>query len=108
MLSCKRSGVARMMAVLCLVCLLFAAVPAEVSAVEVGQIILVPFNFAPQGWLYCEGQLLPIQSFPYLFTLIGTRYGGDGATTFALPDLRGAEPKPGVRYIIALFGVFPN
>src|SRR6266704_6463288 len=53
-----------------------------------GQIILVPYNFAPQGWAFCEGQLLPINQNQALFALLGTAYGGDGRTTFALPDLR--------------------
>jgi microcystin-dependent protein len=49
-------------------------------------------NFAPQGWALCEGQLIPIAENDTLFTLIGTTYGGDGQTTFALPDLRGRIP----------------
>jgi microcystin-dependent protein len=55
----------------------------------VGQVIRVGFNFAPAGWAFCEGQLLPIDQYATLFNLIGTTYGGDGQTTFALPDLRG-------------------
>jgi microcystin-dependent protein len=58
----------------------------------VGQIILVGFNFAPVGWFPCDGRLLPIAQFDVLFNLIGTTYGGDGQTTFALPDLRGRVP----------------
>jgi microcystin-dependent protein len=58
----------------------------------VGQVIRVGFNFAPAGWMRCEGQLLPIAQYETLFTLIGTTYGGDGQTTFALPDLRGRVP----------------
>jgi len=54
-----------------------------------GQIGLVGFNFAPRGWTFCNGQLLPIASNSALFSLYGTFYGGDGRTTFALPDLRG-------------------
>lgn len=54
-----------------------------------GQIGLVGFNFAPRGWSFCSGQLLPIASNSALFSLYGTFYGGDGRTTFALPDLRG-------------------
>lgn len=57
-----------------------------------GYIALVAFNFAPQGWALCNGQLLPIAQFEALFTLLGTTYGGDGNTTFALPDLRGRVP----------------
>jgi len=55
----------------------------------VGQIIAVGFNFAPVGWALCQGQLLPISENEALFTLIGTTFGGDGETTFGLPDLRG-------------------
>jgi microcystin-dependent protein len=49
-------------------------------------------NFAPSGWMFCSGQLLPISEFETLFNLIGTTYGGDGQNTFALPDLRGRLP----------------
>jgi microcystin-dependent protein len=58
----------------------------------IGQIILAGFNFAPQGWAKCDGQLLPIAQNDALFNLIGTTYGGDGETTFALPDLRSRIP----------------
>src|SRR5690554_4668029 len=54
-----------------------------------GQIIMVGFNFAPRGWAFCDGRLLPIAQNAALFSLLGTTYGGDGRTTFALPDLRG-------------------
>ena len=57
-----------------------------------GEIKLVPYNFAPQGWAECNGQLLSIAQNSALFSLIGTIYGGDGETTFALPDLRGRVP----------------
>jgi microcystin-dependent protein len=55
----------------------------------VGQIMMVGFNFAPRGWAFCHGQLLAINSNTALFSLLGTQYGGDGRTTFGLPDLRG-------------------
>lgn len=55
----------------------------------VGEIRSVGFNFAPVGWAICDGSLLSIAEYETLFTLIGTTYGGDGQTTFALPDLRG-------------------
>jgi microcystin-dependent protein len=58
----------------------------------VGQLLLVPYNFAPSGWMFCQGQLLPISEYSTLFNLIGTTYGGDGQSTFALPDLRGRTP----------------
>lgn len=54
-----------------------------------GEIRLVPYNFAPLGWFECDGRLLPISQYDALFALLGTTYGGDGQTTFALPDLRG-------------------
>jgi microcystin-dependent protein len=54
-----------------------------------GQIIMVPYDFAPAGWAFCNGTLLSIAQNDALFTLIGTTYGGDGVNTFALPDLRG-------------------
>jgi len=57
-----------------------------------GEIKLVSFNFAPRGWAFCNGQLLPINQNQALFSLLGTTYGGDGRTTFALPDLRGRMP----------------
>ena len=61
----------------------------EGSEPFIGEIRLVGFNFPPRGWAYCEGQLLSIASYSALFSLLGTTYGGDGRTTFALPDLRG-------------------
>src|SRR6476659_728027 len=58
----------------------------------VGQILIFGGNFAPAGWMTCQGQLLPISENETLFNLIGTTYGGDGQSTFALPDLRGRIP----------------
>ena len=58
----------------------------------VGEIRMFAGNFAPAGWMFCEGQLLPISENQTLFQLIGTTYGGDGQSTFALPDLRGRLP----------------
>ena len=58
----------------------------------VGEILAVGFNFAPYGWALCEGQILPISQYTALFSLLGTTFGGDGKTTFALPDLRGRSP----------------
>jgi microcystin-dependent protein len=55
----------------------------------VGQILLAGFNFAPFGWAFCDGSLVSISNYQALFALIGTTYGGDGVSTFALPDLRG-------------------
>lgn len=58
----------------------------------IGEIIMFAGNFAPRGWAFCSGQLLPISSNSALFSILGTTYGGDGRTTFALPDLRGRVP----------------
>ena len=58
----------------------------------VGEIRMFAGNFAPREWAFCQGQLLPISQYATLFNLIGTTYGGDGQTTFALPDLRGRSP----------------
>ena len=58
----------------------------------VGEIRMFAGNFAPAGWMFCDGQLLAISENDTLFTLIGTTYGGDGQSTFALPDLRGRLP----------------
>lgn len=55
----------------------------------VGEIRLMPYSFAPRGWAFCNGQTLPITQNPALFSLLGTQYGGDGRTTFALPNLQG-------------------
>jgi len=57
-----------------------------------GEIKLVSFNFAPKGWAMCNGQFLPINQNQALFSLLGTMYGGNGQTTFALPNLRGRVP----------------
>lgn len=57
-----------------------------------GEIKIVGFNFAPAGFASCDGQLLPINQNQSLYSLLGTMYGGDGVTTFALPDLRGRSP----------------
>jgi microcystin-dependent protein len=62
----------------------------------VAEIRIFPFNFPPKGWAFCDGQLLPISQNTALFSLLGTVYGGDGKSTFALPDLQGSAPmQPG-------------
>jgi microcystin-dependent protein len=58
----------------------------------VAEIRMFPFNFAPTGWAFCDGQLLPISQNTALFSLVGTFYGGDGKSTFALPNLQGSTP----------------
>lgn len=56
------------------------------------EVRMVGFNFAPRGWAFCDGQILPINQNQSLYSLLGTTYGGDGRTSFALPDLRGRTP----------------
>lgn len=59
---------------------------------NIGEVRMVAYNFAPRSWAYCQGQLLAISSNSALFSILGTTYGGDGRTTFALPDFRGRVP----------------
>ena len=71
----------------------------------VGELRMFAGNFAPAGWMFCEGQLLPISEYETLFNLIGTTYGGDGQSTFALPDLRGRVPiHQGNAFVLAETG----
>ena len=78
-----------------LLCLLsLGAIPASMvnaggSEPYVGQILWVPYNFAPRGWAFCDGQILPISQNTALFSLLGITYGGDGKSTFALPNMQG-------------------
>ena len=58
----------------------------------VAEIRIFPFNFAPKGWAFCDGQILPISQNTALFSLLGTTYGGDGKSTFALPNIQGSAP----------------
>ncbi len=58
----------------------------------VAEIRIFPFNFAPKGWAWCDGQIMPISQNTALFSLLGTTYGGDGKSTFALPNLQGSAP----------------
>ena len=62
------------------------------SSPFLGQILTVPYNFAPKRWAFCDGQLLPINQNTALFSLLGTQFGGNGQTTFALPNLQGQVP----------------
>ena len=74
----------------------------------IGTILLFPYNFVPAGWLACDGQVLTITQYQALYALIGATYGGDGRTNFALPNLKGAEPLPTMKYYIAIEGIFPS
>jgi microcystin-dependent protein len=72
-----------------------------------GSISLFAFNFAPVGWHACDGTLLSISQNTALFSLIGTKFGGDGITTFALPKLP-TVGSPGIQRYIALNGIYPS
>lgn len=99
----------------------FAAVVAVASALAfppgaralgtadyVGRIGLVTTDFCPHGTLPADGSLLQIAQYSTLYSLVGNGYGGDGKTTFALPDLRGKEPVPDSRYCIVFDGIYPS
>jgi microcystin-dependent protein len=78
-----------------------------------GSLLLVPYNFVPQGWALCNGQQLSIAQNNALFALLGATFGGDGVQTFALPNLTGAKAITDVSgapltWIIALTGIFPT
>lgn len=73
-----------------------------------GTIQLFAFNFVPRGWMLCDGTTLPIGQYSAVFALLGTTYGGNGQTTFALPNLKGKEPLPGSVLCICMEGVFPQ
>ncbi len=72
-----------------------------------GLIALFPYSYAPMNWLLCDGQILSISENEVLFTLIRTDYGGNGSTNFALPNMLGLEPIPGMNYYICNDGLFP-
>src|SRR5262245_53016429 len=74
-----------------------------------GEIRLFPYSFAPRGWAACDGALLPINQWQALFSLLGTTFGGDGQTTFGLPDLRKSAPSMAQGgYFIATEGAYPE
>jgi microcystin-dependent protein len=73
----------------------------------IGSVLLVPYTYLPDGWLPCVGTLLPIQEYQPLFSLIGTTFGGNGTTNFALPNLQNICPT-GMMYIIAYVGWYPS
>ena len=72
----------------------------------IGEVSLVAFDFAPQGYADADGAILPISQNTALFSLYGTMYGGDGKTTFALPKMD--PPLAGLKYLVAVQGVFPS
>jgi hypothetical protein len=81
---------------------------ASIGEPGLAEVILFAGNFAPRNWAYADGTLMDISQNTALFSLLGTQYGGDGRTTFSLPDMRCLEADDGPRYIIALQGIFPS
>jgi microcystin-dependent protein len=73
----------------------------------IGEVAVFAFNFAPAGWIACEGQLLPVAEYTELFSLIRTTFGGDGVTTFGVPDFSSLTDEGG-QYCMSLFGIMPN
>lgn len=84
--------------------------PSSSFALEdfIGAINLAAINFVPTDMVPCNGQILPIAQNTALYALLGTSYGGNGTTTFAVPDLRGLAPLPGLTYYISTMGYFPS
>jgi microcystin-dependent protein len=74
----------------------------------IGTILLYAFNYAPEGWLSCDGQTMNITQYQALFALLGTTYGGNGTTNFLLPNLYGASPIPAMKYYICITGIWPS
>ncbi|MFC5863500.1 phage tail protein [Acidicapsa dinghuensis] len=73
-----------------------------------GVIKLFAFNYAPQNWMPCNGQTLPIAQYQALFSLLGTMYGGNGQTDFALPKLDASSIHEGLQYCICYQGIYPS
>jgi microcystin-dependent protein len=73
----------------------------------IGTILLLPYGFVPMDMVLCNGQLLQVNQFSPLFSLIYTTYGGNGQTTFAVPNMLGQEPNPGMNYYIVTTGMYP-
>jgi len=74
----------------------------------IGAVELFPYSYEPMDWLLCDGRLLPISQYDVLYSLIGAQFGGDGVTNFALPNLLGTEPMPGMNFYIAINGEYPT
>ncbi len=74
----------------------------------IGQIVVFPYSFVPYGWLLCNGAQLSIQQNNALYSLIGTKFGGNGSTNFNIPNLQGAEALPGTAYYICISGIYPS
>lgn len=73
-----------------------------------GQILLFPYGYAPLGFLLCDGSPMNIVNNAALYSLVGNSFGGDGRTSFALPDLRNTSPTSNMAYYIATMGIYPT
>lgn len=73
-----------------------------------GEIQLFPYGFAPLYWTECDGKIMQISQNQALYSLIGNKFGGDGRTTFAVPDLRNSSPINGMKYYMAISGIYPQ
>lgn len=72
-----------------------------------GQILLFPYDFAPMGFMLCNGAVLPIIQNQALYSLLGGQFGGNGSTTFAIPNLANTSPVAGMEYYICVSGIYP-
>jgi len=72
-----------------------------------GEIELFAYNFVPMGWLLCDGAILQVQQSSALFSLIGNKFGGNGSTTFALPNMTNDSPVEGMNYYMCISGLYP-
>jgi microcystin-dependent protein len=82
---------------------------AQASGPYLGELLTVPYNYCPAGWLPTEGQTMPIRQYTPLFSLLGTTYGGDVKSTFLLPNMKPTRTESGatVMHCIAIVGVWP-
>ena len=74
----------------------------------IGEIEIFPYGFEPFGWMECNGQILSISTYEALYTLIGTNFGGNGTTTFGLPNIPANKCPMGMGYYIAVQGIYPS
>ncbi len=74
----------------------------------IGGIVLFPYGYAPYGWALCDGTVYTVNQYQALYSLLGQRFGGNGSTTFAVPNLMGAEPIPNMNYYICMQGLYPS
>jgi microcystin-dependent protein len=73
-----------------------------------GSIELFPYNFAPMGWILCNGTILQVRQYSALFSLISNKFGGDGQSTFAVPNLLNDSHVPNMNYYICISGIYPT